>query len=50
MSKLRPAKKTTVPSPTPIRKSPLGKPAAAAHAAIAAGSQPGRGYRVNGKP
>ncbi len=50
MSTKRPSKKIQVVSPTPVRKSPLGKPANDAEAAIKAGNQPGRGFRVNGKP
>lgn len=49
MSGKRPSKKTTVPSPTPIRKSPLGKPARDAEVAIKQGDQPGRGMRINGQ-
>jgi hypothetical protein len=49
MSKLRPTKKTQVVSPTPIRKSPLGKPDADAQSAIRAGARPGRGFKVNGQ-
>jgi hypothetical protein len=45
----RPSKKTTVKSPTPIKKSPLGKPATDTESAIRAGDQPGRGFRTNGK-
>jgi hypothetical protein len=35
---------------TPIKPSPTGKVASDTHSAIKAGSQPGRGYKVNGKP
>ena len=44
----RPTKTIQVASPTPVRKSPLGKPAKDAEDAIKQGDRPGRGYRTNG--
>jgi hypothetical protein len=46
MSAKRPSKKTTVKSPTPIRKSPFGTKATGAHSAIA---NPPKRFTTNGQ-